>query len=493
MINQNWYLGQMKFFDNYKGFGFVKEATTGQDYFVHISKIDTPPIDDNDRVVFKLTHSRKKQGTYEAKNVSLLLQFKSDTDFLISQFPQLKDFHFRKAILKALPKSCVMYLIEQEIAKQNNISNDIEYKNFVDKVVSINKQFEDVLTVENISNLISKYVEETISDNYKVQLWLDNIIQSEPELILIRNYFTTQKRQIQERIFIKLSKANKSILFQGYINKNNLTNSLNNLMIFLQLEKQVDIQKEFIYYVIVSFSNEKNNLEESRKAYGILINLISELEKTVSELLISFFYTVSADYIKLKMWLSDLIYKEDYDIYHSNFIFLDTSDQQRFIKKLFHLFSQNANGITYESISALKNLTHTFSEGKIFQLDFSCNIILESIDSVKNGRFLTEESIFSILTKHVENDTASLLSLNGFFEKCTGRSIPDITRENEDGTKAIVSLKKIQVPRNIELCEGVRFNEDGKDRTFNMIVGGVEAEVVMTQIKQFSYLNIIPI
>lgn len=466
MTDQNWHLGQIKFFDNDKGFGFVKDVTNGQDYFVHISKIKTPPINDNDRVAFQLTPSRKKQGTLEAKNVSHLVQFKSDTDFLILQFSQLKEFSFRKAILKALPSHCVTYLFEQELATQNRISNDIEYKNFTDKAYSINKLFEDVVTKDTLSELISKYVEEIASDDYKVQLWLDNAIKSEPDLALIRNYFVTQKRNIQEKIYAKLNRESKSSLFESYINKNNLSASLNNLMIFLQLEKQVEVQKEFIFIVIDRFGNEKNNLEESSKAYEILVSFVKGLDKTVSELLLSFVYSASADYIKLKLWLSDLIYKEDYDIYQSNFIFLGTSDQQKFIKKLFYLLAQNANGISFERISALKNLTHTFSEGKQFQLDFSCNIILASIDSVRIGNFLTEESIFSILTKHVENDTVSLLSLNGFFEKCNGRSIPDETKENEDGSKAIVSLKQIPIPRNIEFCEGVKFNEDGKDRTY---------------------------
>jgi cold shock protein len=211
MTDQNWHLGQIKFFDNDKGFGFVKDVTNGQDYFVHISKIKTPPINDNDRVVFQLTPSRKKQGTLESKNVSHLIQFKSDTDFLILQFSQLKDFSFRKAILKALPTHCVTYLFEQELATQDRISNEIEYRNFTEKAYSINKLFEDVIIKETLSELISKHVEEIASNDYKVQLWIDNAIKLEPELNLIRNYFVTQKRNIQEKIYTKLSKQKFSI------------------------------------------------------------------------------------------------------------------------------------------------------------------------------------------------------------------------------------------------------------------------------------------
>ncbi len=466
MTDQDWQLGEIKFFDDVKGFGFVKNLNNGQDYFVHISKIKTPPINDFDRVVFQLAPSRKKQGTYEAKSVTLLSQFKSDTDFLILQFSKIKDFYFRKAILNALPSHCVTYIVEQEIASQNSISNDIEYKNFIDKANSINKLFEGVITKGYLGELISKHANEITSDDYIVKLWFENVIKLEPELSLIRNYFAAQKRPDQEKIYAKLSFITKTDLFESYINKNNLSASLNNLIIFFQLEKKVEVLKEFMFLVNDWFGNEKINLEESTKGYEALVSFIKEIDKTVGESLVAFFYAVSADYIKLKLWLSDLTYKEDYEIYQSNFIFLTTSDQQKFIKKLFYLLSKRANNISFERISALKNLTYNFPEGKQFQLDFSCNIILASINSVRGGSLLNEESIFSILTKHVENDTSSLLSLNGFFEKCNGRSIPDKTKETEDGVKSIVSLKKIPIPRNVEFCEGVRFKEDGKDRTY---------------------------
>ncbi len=466
MTEQDWQLGEIKFFDNDKGFGFVKNIFNGEDYFVHISKIKTIPINDNDKVAFQYTPSRKKPGTFEAKNVTLLSEFKSNTDFLILQFSQLKDLSFRKAILKALPINCVTFIIEQELVSQKSISNDIEYKDFIDKSISINNIFEGVFTKEKLKEIIGKHVEEITTNEYRVQLWLENIINSEPELILIKNYFVSQNRNIQEKIYSKLNRLSKIAIYKAYIDKNNLNQSLNNSIYFLQLEKNVEVQKEIMFLLTDIFSYEKINLADSIKVYEVLTSVVNGLDKVVGDLFISFFYSVSADYIKLKLWLSDLINKKDYDIYQSNFIFLSTVEQQRFIKKLFYLLSKKADNITYERILALKNLTYSFTEGKKFQLDFSCNIILASIDCVKRGNFLNKESIFSILTRHVENDTDSLLMLNGFFEKCNGISIPNETRKSEEGGISIVSLKTIPIPRNVEFCEGVRFKEDGKDRTY---------------------------
>jgi cold shock CspA family protein len=467
MIDNDWNLGTVNFFDNDNGFGFVKNVKNAHDHFVHISKVLTQPIIENDRVVFQLIPSRKKHGTFEATNVTLLSQFKSDLNFLILQFSQLNNINYKKAILAILPNHCVIFILEQELALHKVISNDLEYKSFFEKVNSINKLFDAVIPKWNLNKIIEKHIDEITTVDYKVRLWLDNIISNEPDLNLIINYFVIQNTDIQEKLYSKLSNSSKKSFFEGFINRNNLYVSFNNLIGFLRLEKQLEAQKEFIYIYTDIFISTKINSEESTKIYEVLLNFVILLHKEVRELLLWFFYNVSSDYIKLKLWLSELIIKTDYDIYQSNFIFLSTEDQQRYIKKLFYLLSKKTEKISYERILALKNLTFTFAEGKKYNLDFTCNIILSSIESIKSGRFLNEESIFSILTKHIENDTSSLLTLNGFFEKCNGRRIPNEIRETIEGVKLITSLKRMPGPRNVEFCEGVRFKENGKDRTFN--------------------------
>lgn len=466
MNEQNWYLGEVKFFDTSKGYGFIKNIINEQDHFVHISNIKTP-INDKDEVVFQLTPSRKKKGAFDAKNVTILSQFTSDIDFLIKQFSQVKDYYYKKAILKALPEHCVTYIAEQELAFLSSISNEEEYKLFKDKVQTINKLFGDSISEKTLNELVSKQAEELTSQGFKVQLWLNDIIKSEPDLALIKQSFDAQKRTIQEKIYHKISHSNKIHFFSRYINSDEPHASLNNLMIFLQFEKQVELQKEFVSMVIEIVGYGRLNIEESNKVFEALVLFVRFLEKEIAGLLITYFYSIASDFIKLKLWLFEFTSKDDYEVYHSNFIFLTTTEQQIFIKKLFYLLSIKAEYFYYERILALKNLTHTFSEGKQFQLDFSCSVILASIESIKNGTFLNEESIFTIITKQVENDTSSLLSLSGFFEKCDGRSIPDVTEKSEDGSKRIVTLKLIPTPRNIEFCEGIKFKEDGKDRIYN--------------------------
>jgi len=59
--------GTVKFFDETKGFGFIK-AETGEEIFVHASGLNTD-ITDNDEVTFEV--ERGKKG-FNAVNVNLV-------------------------------------------------------------------------------------------------------------------------------------------------------------------------------------------------------------------------------------------------------------------------------------------------------------------------------------------------------------------------------------------------------------------------------------
>ena len=128
--NTEWKVGQVKFFDNDKGFGFVECWDDRQDYFVHISKVDTEPIDDHDYVVFKLGPSRKKPGTYEARSLSLVSKFSQDTAYIKAQFSKYPNEYFRKNVLQSLPQNDIVNLLEQEITTFKSIDNDEQYADF---------------------------------------------------------------------------------------------------------------------------------------------------------------------------------------------------------------------------------------------------------------------------------------------------------------------------------------------------------------------------
>lgn len=58
--------GTVKFFDYSKGFGFIKDAESDQEYFVHVTGcIDD--INDNDEVEFELEEGKKGLNAVNVK------------------------------------------------------------------------------------------------------------------------------------------------------------------------------------------------------------------------------------------------------------------------------------------------------------------------------------------------------------------------------------------------------------------------------------------
>jgi CspA family cold shock protein len=58
--------GTVKFFDETKGFGFIKDEQTGTDYFVHVTGLKSK-IKDNDQVTFDLEQGKRGLNAVNVK------------------------------------------------------------------------------------------------------------------------------------------------------------------------------------------------------------------------------------------------------------------------------------------------------------------------------------------------------------------------------------------------------------------------------------------
>lgn len=58
--------GTVKFFNNDKGFGFIKDANSPNEYFVHSSGLTTN-IQEGDKVVFELKEGKKGLNAVNVK------------------------------------------------------------------------------------------------------------------------------------------------------------------------------------------------------------------------------------------------------------------------------------------------------------------------------------------------------------------------------------------------------------------------------------------
>ena len=60
--------GTVKFFNDEKGFGFIKDNETDQDYFVHVSGV-TEEIADGDAVEYEVVEAKKGLNAKKEKKV----------------------------------------------------------------------------------------------------------------------------------------------------------------------------------------------------------------------------------------------------------------------------------------------------------------------------------------------------------------------------------------------------------------------------------------
>ena len=60
--------GKVKFFNESKGFGFIKDEETENEYFVHVTGL-TEEIRENDRVSFELKEGKKGLNAVNVKRV----------------------------------------------------------------------------------------------------------------------------------------------------------------------------------------------------------------------------------------------------------------------------------------------------------------------------------------------------------------------------------------------------------------------------------------
>lgn len=58
--------GTVKFFNDTKGYGFIKEDETGNEYFVHVSGL-IDEVNENDKVTFELEEGRKGLNAVNVK------------------------------------------------------------------------------------------------------------------------------------------------------------------------------------------------------------------------------------------------------------------------------------------------------------------------------------------------------------------------------------------------------------------------------------------
>lgn len=234
MQDNLWKIGQVKFFAEDKGFGFVNCWDDGQDYYVHISKVNEGPITDHDYAVFQLAPSRKKPGTNEATKLTLLSKFQEAPTFLVEQFQKYQSDSFRKQILRILSVEDSFKIVEQELAAFPEITNDEQYSNFKKKTSQLNSFFEIQILNDGVQKIVIAWATQIANKKYSVKLWLDRFIDEKPGLEELEDYFNNSNEKERVEIFCRIEKAERQILLQEIIKKETPTKVFDFILEYLR-------------------------------------------------------------------------------------------------------------------------------------------------------------------------------------------------------------------------------------------------------------------
>ena len=341
MTNQELFLGKVNFFDGTKGFGFIRDLSSINEYFIHALNIKTNPLIEDDIVVFKLKVSKNQKSKYEATSVFKIEKFTANPDFLILKFYEQEDVFIKRKILKALPIHCIESLFEKELNDFTNISNNLDQERLSNRLYGLIKLFEDIIEEKRLIEILFIDKENDLLEECWVKFWLNRVISIEPEISLIGKLFKISDNITKARIFEKLNLKSKLELFESFIIFDNLAASIKAFLGFIYLEKELKTQSEFFLLLNKKFENVRLNLEQSFEAYKTIKSFFYFKDEWFGKSLINLVYSVSSDLVKLKIWLNYEIKDFRLDIYQTNFILLNTEEQQTCIKKLFYLLSIN--------------------------------------------------------------------------------------------------------------------------------------------------------
>lgn len=209
-----------------------------------------------------------------------------------------------------------------------------------------------------------------------------------------------------------------------------------------------------------TFDNDNIDEEATFKTNLFFIKHIRESD--TKKAFIDTVYDKSTNYFRLQLFLEDLTDAIDYNDVVIYTGLLSSNNQKLFFKKLIKLIAENRLNLSLEDLKRITTIDYQTSEyAKEIDgvgLDFTLNVLLKLITDLKNNQTTSRNTIFDLIANQVRRPS-DLLVIEGFFEKCTGRTIiePDGILEQEDGEVKTLykeTKKETYKPRFSTFCDG---------------------------------------
>lgn len=209
-----------------------------------------------------------------------------------------------------------------------------------------------------------------------------------------------------------------------------------------------------------TFDNDNVDEEETFKTNLFFIKHIRESD--TKNAFIDTVYDKATNYYRLQLFLQDHTDAIDYNDVVIYTGVLSSNNQKLFFKKLIKLIAENKIDLSLEDLNRITAIDYQTSEyAKEIDgvgLDFTLSVLLKLITDLKNNQSTTRNTIFDLIANQVRRPS-DFLVIEGFFEKCTGRTIieADGTVQQDDGESIYLykeTKKETYKPRFSTFCDG---------------------------------------
>lgn len=412
-------------------FGFIdfnRNESNGvffhKNQILHTSLSKLTKFTENALVTFKVRGSKKELGKLEAYDVSLI-EDENDTYFLLELFFSLTQIKSTQAnILPNIHEKLLDIITQPDFIREDkhlnliraNINNlnkldkaslslslsielitklysleDLDiFKNTIDAYISLNIDNKANHSIKNLITQFSNYFEDKnstfdIATKYlrtenkqnfiHYLLWLDQLTEEIPLTYIIENIFFLNSKYEQ-----------------GFLN--NIENSY---------------YSTILDNLVHNFENETLVFDTYKKS-ELFYQLLSKLHL---DDYIPTFLTFTPPLIKIDLLLSESIDYFNFNDYTSYLTIIDRNKQQLFIKRIFNLIHTETISYSLDEISQIK------------LDDYSSMVVIQLLNKLNTTEKITKYSLKGDVLRliaDVVTDSNDLLSLNGYFDLCTGRT-----------------------------------------------------------------------
>lgn len=216
--DKEWFTGVIKFYNDEKGFGFITCHEDGNDYFIHISNVNTEPIQEREQVIYQLAPSRKKEGTMEAVELRHIDKF-DDVSVLVQKYFATSSYELHSSILKALPDSEAFQIVSKELSSHKVLNDLSDYKKYKSNIEWFLSHFTNEELQTNVNELVTEQFTRIAADNVKYTAWFEGFYESEPPKDAIEEHFLNGNNELRKELLQKLNKGTKKYLLLELLDK----------------------------------------------------------------------------------------------------------------------------------------------------------------------------------------------------------------------------------------------------------------------------------